>query len=640
MAQFGAPRTTAKMACPNLKHIGSFVKSAGTRTTKAGQRRDYRCRAVGFEPHKFSVVIDVPDEPVAVHGVPPRCPVHASAATISRWGSYGALAAGVRRQRYRCQPTEPAQRAHYPGGVHYFTPPLPREHVHFGGSHCEDCGESRGVHRGDPVVARTQTWNLRVVAQGLFRVACGESYGAVGRWAWEVTGRQRTRPAKLSAAEKARREAVKEWRHCLPPRGNCEPEPPPPAGVSVVPLPADEKYQRRRRSDATGNVLPPRRKPSPSAATSRSRWHTAADWTSMYSAVLWQPLHERLLAEERAEHDRRQALSPGERTSDARPQVLLLDDLPVTTKAQSDGHGNRRSTRTYFVLAAGTLSWSQPHSPGTRGWESAGRPEATTRLRLLRGFATNEAESWLLLFQELGYVSGEYEPEVVLADAGTGLQKAARMFFRKAVLVPSLWHVQNAIVEALTKKSGPGAIVLTDLGPALHPQLSDLLTELSAERLRAMDAKSWRAWWDDLETTMTGLGLSLAAIQARRASYQPALEAVLPTLAANPTIPVSTGGFETVLRSRASAMVAGRAHALSNLERCASLFDLCVCRDHGVFHSLAAVAAALRRDNETRGGWAAPPRAMADPQPPVPATYSSLRDRDLPVALASVRGLR
>jgi len=120
----------------------------------------------------------------------------------------------------------------------------------------------------------------------------------------------------------------------------------------------------------------------------------------------------------------------------------------VTTKAQSDGHGNRRSTRTYFVLAAGTLSWSQPYSPGTRGWETAGRPEATTRLRLLRGFATYEAESWLLLFQELGYVSGEYEPEVALADAGTGLQKAARLFFRKAVLVPSLWHGQNALVDS------------------------------------------------------------------------------------------------------------------------------------------------------------------------------------------------
>jgi len=41
-----------------------------------------------------------------------------------------------------------------------------------------------------------------------------------------------------------------------------------------------------------------------------------------------QPLHDRLLAEEHAEHDRRQALSPGERTTDARSQVLLLDDLP------------------------------------------------------------------------------------------------------------------------------------------------------------------------------------------------------------------------------------------------------------------------------------------------------------------------
>jgi len=30
---------------------------------------------------------------------------------------------------------------------------------------------------------------------------------------------------------------------------------------------------------------------------------------------------------------------------------------------------------------------------------------------------------------------------------------------------------------------------------------------------------------------------------------------------------------------------------------------------------------------------------MADPQPPAPAVYSSLRDRDLPAALAKSKGM-
>ncbi len=639
MNRRGAPRTIPQVACPNPKHAGSSVKANGTRTSASGLRRDYRCRPTGDKAHNFAVLIDLPAAPAPVKATPPACPLHGTKADIVRHGRYGRKSEELHRQRYRCVPTEPAAKAKYEKGVHYFTPPLAREHIHYGDVHCDDCGELRGVHRGDEIAARNQTWNLRTVAEGLSRLSAGASYSSVSRWAWESTGRDRTRPAKLSDAEKRRRETVRVWRRTLPRRMRGQPEPVPPPGVSLTALDPDPGYARRRRVDAAGIPLPRRRKPSPSAAISRARWHVAADWTSMYSACLWLPLHERLLTQERAEHDRRAALSREERVRDARPQVLLLDDLPVMTKARPDGYGNRRVKRTYFVLAAGTVSWSEPRSPRTRAWETEGQPEPTTRLRLLRGFATNEAESWLLLFQELGYISGVYEPEVVLADAGTGLQKAAKQFFKKAILVPSLWHIQNAIVEALTKKSGPEAILLTDLGPALHPRLADHLAELSTESLHAMDAATWRAWWDDLETAMTGMGLPVDAIAERRSKYQPALEAVLPVLAANPSIPVSTGGFETVLRNTASAMIAGRAHALSNLERCASLFDLCVCRDHGVFHSLTNVAEALRKDGEKSGGWTAAPRLMADPQPPAPAAYSSLRDWDLPVQLVNMREL-
>ena len=214
-----------------------------------------------------------------------------------------------------------------------------------------------------------------------------------------------------------------------------------------------------------------------------------------------------------------------------------------------------------------------------------------------------------------------------------------RIFFKTAVLVPSLWHVQEAIEEALLKKSGSGATKLTDLGPALHPRLSDLLGELSAKKLRTMTDTQWDAWWNDLERAMSDLGLSMDAIGDRRTKYQSAIQDVLPVLRANPTVPVSSGGFETVLRNSASLMVSGRTHALASIERCAALFDLCVCRDHGVFDSIPAVVETLRVEAEKHGGWGAAPRIVADAQPPAPASYSSLRDRDLPGALATSKGL-
>lgn len=504
------------VACPNAAHKGSRVKADGTRKTKSGRRRDYRCYPVGGVRHKFAVIIDVPDRLVASYSTPPLCPEHGARGNVWRDGTYGPKKERVRRQRYRCAPSDPADKARYAKGVHYFTPPRAREHVHFGTDHCAECEEFRGVHRGEQVVARRQSWNLRVVAEGLARLSAGESYSSVGRWAWESTGRDRTKPAKLSDAEKKRRKDVTAWRATLPRRKQGVAEPAPPAGVSLVALADGPKPARRRRVDDAGNVLPPRRSTSFSSARARARWHIAADWTAAYSASLWLPLEARLLGAERAEHDRRMALSAADRIKDARPQVLLLDDLPVSTRARPDGYGNRRVTRSYFILGAASLSWQGPEAV-KRGSD----PQAVTRVRLLRGFATNETASWLLLFRELGYVSGEYEPEFVLADAGTGLQAAVGKFFKTAVVVPSLWHVQEAISEALTTKT-PGAMVFTDLGPGLHPALSDLLYELSAKGVRTMGEAGWNAWWDDLETAMRTLKLPTETIRARRATNAPA----------------------------------------------------------------------------------------------------------------------
>lgn len=107
----------------------------------------------------------------------PACLDHPDA-RVWKAGTYGDHP-GVRRQRYRCFPQD--------GNPHVFTPPLPRDHVHVGEDRCDVCGETRDAHHGDEAFARYQRWPLKLVAEGLRRIAQGETYADVGRWAYRRT---------------------------------------------------------------------------------------------------------------------------------------------------------------------------------------------------------------------------------------------------------------------------------------------------------------------------------------------------------------------------------------------------------------------------------------------------------------------
>lgn len=198
-----------RVARPDAKHKGSRVKAAGTREAKSGRRRDYRCYPIGGTPHKFAVIIDVPDRTVPAYATPPDSPSHGANAAIKRDGTYGPKGESVRRQTYCCRPNDLAERAKYARGVHYFTPPLAREHVHFGADHCGECEEFLGVHRGEQVVARRQSWNLRV-GRPEFTVAPG--WGS-----WCVRGRgpfEGSWPSICRTPASARpRGARRRWRH-------------------------------------------------------------------------------------------------------------------------------------------------------------------------------------------------------------------------------------------------------------------------------------------------------------------------------------------------------------------------------------------------------------------------------------------
>jgi hypothetical protein len=628
----GRKRRHEPIPCPNPLHAGSHVKAKGTRRTKSGLRRDYLCTPVGGRPHKFAVMIEPGEEPAPVFQTPPSCPVHGTASRRTRWGTYRSADGSTHRQRYRCEPFE--LDPDYPRGSHTFTPTLPRSHIDEG-ARCTACEQRRSVHSGGQAVSRGHSWPLRIVAEALEKLASGaESYGSVSVWAWRAIGRRRTRPAKLSDGERERRAKVKEWeRACRKAEAEGSRKPRKPRGLSLEPLPSD-RPERRRRVDANGEELPPRRISERSAEAHR-RWHTAADWVEMFAPVLWQPLHERLLEEERKEHSRRSKMSADERGADGRPQALLLDDIPFQTKGVFEGASTPRMTRDYFVLGAATIVWPD-RAPGK---PAPVLDDRYTHLRLVRAYPTNEAAAWQLLFQELGYEPGVCEPEFILADAGAGLRRGVAGFFRQAVFVPSLFHIHRALALALESQT-PGAAVITDAGPALHPDIAAHLGWLTARRLRSITKAQWSAWWDDFETLLERLGLAPEKIQERRSTYQEPVERALPALRRNPGVPMSTGGFENVLHRRVQAVLTGRAHGFANIERTNNLFDLVVCRDRGVFDNRPEVIEALRSEALRYEGWSAEPRTVADPQPPPGSgRYSSLRDRDLLLQLTRARGI-
>lgn len=113
---------------------------------------------------------------------------------------------------------------------------------------------------------------------------------------------------------------------------------------------------------------------------------------------------------------------------------------------------------------------------------------------------------------------------------------------------------------------------------------------------------------------------------------------VLPFLMADPQIPISTGGLESILRNRVDPVLAPRQSQLANIERTNSLLDLVVADAHGAFDDLNAAAEVLRADANRHGGWTVALRSVPDPRPRT-GTYSSLRDAALLASVAEERGV-
>ncbi|MDO8120340.1 hypothetical protein Q6346_03315 [Isoptericola sp. b490] len=514
-----------------------------------------------------------------------------------RDGTYGTRTSRP-RQRYRCTPSDGSR-------PHRFTPALPRDHVHPDEEGCASCGELRGFHHGDRAVARRHSWPVSVVARTLADLARGASYADASLRALRAADLDASRrPAHASQGE--------------PGEDGREPE----------------RYRRTRRPKPEAAAAPAGadqpampvtvRRPSAASRAAASAWHIAADWVAAFGPVVFAPveagLRERALAERTRLDELRAAGQPVER-----PQVLVLDDVPVYGRDQRTGKARRDDG--FYLLAAAEVIWGPP--PQTP-FEF---PAASLRLRAVRAMPKSNAACWRQVFAELGY-----EPDFVVADAGTGIARAIGEHFdpSRTVFVPSLWHTARAIENALAQTRG-ALVSLPGGGKEPLPELRDHLKALRRDRAIA-SVEAWRAWWDDLERICRDLHLPLDRIRVRRRNYERPYVTAIAALTGLPEVPVSSGGLETLLAKRVQPLLARRRTSFANIERTNALFDLVVADEHGAFDDPGAVQRLLADDALAHDGWAVPLRDCADPKPEN-GRYSSLRDTLLATERAEKAGL-
>jgi hypothetical protein len=533
---------------------------------------------------------------------------------VVRNGTYG-KATPKPRQSYKCFPADGSK-------PHKFTPPLPRDHVHDNEEHCDHCDELRGIHRGETAVARRHSWSTRIVARGLDMLSAGASYSEVSRWALRVSGTKRTRrstsaddgPELVDAHPAVTTDAEFD-------EGD-------PFGAEVIneePMALDDPSDEEAEEDEDAPPKKKKRKVSQASKESRNAWHIAADWVEAFSPVIYQPVDEQLRHDAQLERARLDELRKNRQPLD-RPQVILVDDEPVYGR-DLDRKGRARRDAGYYVLVVAELHWPEP------GDDPMARNDPTVKLRLVRAMAKSNTPAWRIVFNELGY-----EPDFVVADAGSGIGAAIRAHYdpKRTKFIPSLWHLALKLELALNDVQG--AITVTPTGRELIEPLRDHVRKLSRTSGVLDTPAAWSKWWDDLLAILAKHHLAADVILARRKSYEKAMQAVLPDIARHPQIPISTGGLETLLARQVKPLLAMRRTSFGNIERTNLLFDLVVARQHGSFDNLGEVAKLLRHDTELHRGWTVSLRAVSDPRPRG-GTYSSLRDTTLLSKVAKRQGL-
>jgi len=463
---------------------------------------------------------------------------------------------------------------------HQFTPPLSREVVTLG-EECARCDELLSPHHGPLTAARSTTWTLVGVAQALSNLSRGQSY------------------ADVSLGLRAQRDAANEH------------------------LRVEHGVVTFTRSSSTASTTTG----SYSQRQRRNAWRVAADLVEQYSPPLFGAVDAQFRAEAQAVRDGNDAaLAVDPKAPLERPIVYVLDELTVWTAT-----GTSRVKRpTWNILTVVETRW-QPSS------DPFALPDRDTRLRLARAFPRANADAWQLALAELGV-----RPDVVVADAASGLQGAVAQFYGSTVgVIPSLWHMHRNLREMLVKLKN--TTTLDGKEAVLIDPLTKHLGQLARAELLSKTPADVTTWWDDLESMVVGLKAPVSSVKAQRRLHEPRLLAALPILHANPQIPASNAAVENRIRMALKPFLENRAHLFGNQERTNRLLNLLVCREAGLFNDMDALTLRLREMNEASGGWAAAPRQILDRQVTTSKSrtqrYESLKSHAVVSKLAKTKGI-
>lgn len=337
---------------------------------------------------------------------------------------------------------------------------------------------------------------------------------------------------------------------------------------------------------------------------SKSTWHIGADWTEAASPVLFDYIDSKLRAAAREERARLDALLTAGKPLDL-PQVVVVDEKPVTGKLGKSSR--RRAQHGFSVLVVAEVDWSNPTEP-------------QTRLRLARAMPSSTLATWSLVFAELGYI-----PDVVVADGAWEIEAAAKkVFVPDTVLVPSLYHIGSALTDNLRKAykhlHNPGS------SRVLIRPFTEHFSELRAGGPAVTSAAGWKSWWDRFEVIASTNQVSDRTIENLRSYHEPRLDERHHRIFRDyPMVPGSTGAVEALIRRAVEPMLARRRSGFRNIERTNRLFDLVVCREHGLFDDLSTPTRLLEQDAAAHGGYTTALRTIEDPES-IHGRYSSLRD--------------
>ena len=464
--------------------------------------------------HTFSVCPT--DEPPPKFA-PVRCEQHPGSKVI-RNGKNNKE--GTRRQRYLCTPIAPDK-------PHTFTQPLPRTAV----DRDPQWSKSEAVknpHRGPTASGRGQTATTAIVAEGLQMVAAGSSYAAVGRWARQQRPARAVDPAK--AAERLAR----------------------------------MNARRIQRGRSPLSKLP---------RSGANYWQTGADWTEMFSPVLWNAWQRELAAEPPSHL----------------PRVIVLDDVPFFGGLAASGR--KRSEMVFSALVATEY---YPASPTSSNYQH--------RVRLVRAYPTHDADAYELLLLESGGI-----PDVIVSDSAPGILRLVRRLQVKKpelVWVPSAFHIAKQLDKALGKmRWGKSA---TRFVPGDLSSRIENYSFLSSK-------KEWERWWRDFDTRAAAQGVPVSYLPNQwRRRYYDIISEGLDYLKSHPEVPRGTGAVEAAIRGYVKPFFEPRAASFTNIERINRAADLLTLRMNGKMDDWQKIVALLQADAEANKGFVPPAKSITE----------------------------